>query len=389
MLGAFAVLMVSLWALPAAATDAGGQEPSGDAIYRALASEGLLVDYMPEAVSGIVGSLVNAAGGRWSGFGVNRPYREGWVNVYLVDAKRMEQGSPIPVVERALQGGSLVGNAFAHEPSDTILVDVDLFRSLVTAALLLSQRGVDTMRAAAQIEAHGVDAYRDLWDPQRNPSLANAGYGDDWVIYASGAAAFVLAHEMGHLALGANPKMRRRPEQFTYSDEDRDILWACTDLLDASYRRQREIEAKADDVAVDLLSRVNFPPGTLDRPMLRFELGARWYTIYGSAKHMVRALTATESPNIQAMLRRQFGDDVFETLAARKQAPGEGSVRVFFPETHPAHVQRAARSLSRLADSPRSVYAGSRPGVEGSVAMLEQMLDEECARVAEERESRR
>lgn len=352
----------------------------GERVFEILSAQGLLEDYMPEAMNDIVDSLVTAAG-RWDGFGINRPYRAGAVNVYLIDSRRLPASNPLQGLGVVLTQRDLSGNALAHEPTGILFVDTVLLKSLVTAALIVSDTDSSIMSVVAALNARGIDAYRDLWDPTRNPRLTTAGYADDWVIYASGAAAFVLAHEMGHLALGAQDvDMRRRPMRFD-TPADRDLHWACPELIQEKFAHQQQIERAADEFAVDVLSRVNFPPGVLNMTMLRYELGARWYTIYGASEQMVRSLDATESEVIRASLRNEFGADVFDVLAARKVEPGDGSIQVFFPETHPAHVQRAARSLGRLARSPNSIYFGTQPGVESAVLLLDQLLAAECTAV--------
>ena len=204
----------------------------------------------------------------------------------------------------------------------------------------------------------------------RNRRLTTAGYADDWVIYASGAAAFVLAHEMGHLALGAQDvEMRRRPMRFDFT-ADRDLHWACPDLIQEKFAHQEQIERAADEFAVDVLSRVSFPSGVLNKTMLRYELGARWYTSYGASEQMVQSLEATESEVIRASLRNEFGAVVFDVLVARKVEPGDGTIQVFFPETHPLPcTTRRPQSRAPGALAEQHLFRHpSRRGVGGAVA---------------------
>lgn len=357
-------------------------EPSpGERIYLTLRDQGLLEDYLTPSVSELVGTLIQTSG-RWPNFQVNRPYRPGAVNVYLVDARRIPEPNPLRDLGLHLERDRLAGNALAHEPTGVLLVDSGFLKSLVTAAIVTSETGQDIVATVGAIQAFGIDAFRDIWDPERNPGLLSAGYADPWVVKASGAAAFALAHEMGHLAQGArNPARQRMPMLFR-NPADRDAHWACADLVQEKYRRQQEIEQAADDFAADLLAQVLFPEGVLSEPKLRYEIGARWYLLYGMAEQMVRALDATESPRIRRMLEIQFGPQVFAALSARKQETGKGSISAFFPESHPANVRRAARSLDRLTQSPYSVDAGSPPAPDPQIAMLETVLAMECRDIA-------
>ena len=250
-----------------------------------------------------MGNLVQASG-RWSNSQVNQPYRAGAVNVYLVDAQRIPSGNPLQDQGVPLDRDSLAGNALAHEPTGIVLVDTGLLKSLITAGIITSATDRDIVAVVGAMHAEGLDAYRDIWDPERNPGLLSAGYAEPWVVKASGAAAFALAHEMGHLALGAkDPKRMRMPMSKPFDLADRDAHWACADLVQEKYRRQQEIEQAADDFAVDLLSKILFPDGVLPEPKLRYEIGAHWYILYGMAEQMVRTLEATESANVRRMLQ--------------------------------------------------------------------------------------
>jgi hypothetical protein len=199
---------------------------------------------------------------------------------------------------------------------------------------------------------------------------------------ASGAAAFALAHEMGHLVLGADD-IRQRREPMRFRDKaDRDLHWACPDLVQERYRRQQQIEQAADEYAVDILSKILFPDGVLTEPKLRHELGAHWYIVYSMAEQLVQVLYATESENIRRMLRIQFGPEVFDELDAHKTAPGTGSIQVWFPESHPANIRRAFVSLGRLAQSPFSVYGGSEPSTDASIGTSTLPVPRAACRIA-------
>ena len=363
----------------------------GPAIYRVLSGQGVLDDYLTPEVSEILATLVQAAG-RWEAYAVNEPYRPGAVNVYLIDAARLPEPSPLAefgvVLDREGLSGQ-GGNARADEATGILFVDTGFLKSLVTVAMLDTQTELDTIGAVGLVRARGIDAFRTLWDPALNPGLRDSEYTDQWVLLASGAAAFALAHEMGHLAIGATDINKRRVPQRFANDADGANALACDALVQEWQRKQREIERAADDFAVDLLSRVLFPEGVLNEPRLRYEIGAEWYVVYSMAQQMVETLRVTRSDNIRRMLQIQFGPEVYAALSQGEGERFRNAVSVFFPESHPASIRRAAESLSRLAESPYSVgrITGSSTG--DQVALMEQLLAAECRAIDERRGARR
>lgn len=350
----------------------------GPAIYRTLTSEGLLEDYLAPEVSEILGTLVEASG-RWTAYGVNQPYRPDAVNVYLLDSRRARGSSPL-----AEHGIELGGQAQAHETTGILLVDTAFLKSLITVAMLDAQTELDTTAAVGLVRARGIDAFRSLWDPELNTALRSSGYTDTWVLMASGAAAFALAHEMGHLAIGAQDVSKLRVPM-RLDDTDAANSMACDALIQPWQRQQREIEGEADAFAVDVLSRVLFPEGVLNQPMLRYETGAEWYMLYAMANQLVDVARDTKSDFVRGMLRAQFGPEVYAALSQGESDPERNAVSVFFPETHPAAVRRAAESLSRLTESPYSVGRVTGSSTVESVALLEQLISAECRTIDQRR----
>lgn len=349
----------------------------GTTIFEVLKHRGFLDDYMIEAVDEVAASLVGAAG-RWSGHGINRPYVDGAINIYLVDSGRLPESNVLEGFDVELARFSLRGNALAHEETGILFVDTALLKSLVTAAQLFANSDVDTAVAVAAIKARGIDAFRELWDPERNPALETAEYTDRWAMLGAGALAFILAHEMGHIHLGTDNETRRRAPIRFKDKEDKDKHWVCSDLIDEKYRRQQLIERQADDFAVSLLREVLFPPGVLTRPLLRYEIGARWYIVYSLSEQLIDAIYATESHNVRSGMRLMLGSEIYDELVRAKPSSGKGSIHVFFPKSHPANIRRASESLGRLNDSPYSLYHGDPPGTEKDIAMFEMLLNMEC-----------
>jgi hypothetical protein len=128
---------------------------------------------------------------------------------------------------------------------------------------------------------------------------------------------------------------------------------------------------------VSLLSKVLLPPGTLTQPLLRYELGGRWYIVYGIGTQMVKALEASKSRNIQAALKLNFGPEIYNELLAKKQREGAGAIQEFFPGSHPANIGRVAESVNRLAQSAFSSYQCGN-GTEQDMLMFEMFLGTEC-----------
>ena len=192
----------------------------GPAIYRILAEQGRLEDYFTEQIAEILDTLVQASR-QWDDYGVNQPYRPDAVNVYLLDAGKLPEPSILAAYDIELDPVHLEGNAMADEATGILFVDTGFLKSLVTAALLFAETDLDTIAAVGTIRARGIQAFRDIWDPKRNPALLQAGYADQWVMLASGAAAF--ARPVSADPVGALPGTRSRCSWPCRSDSGRGL----------------------------------------------------------------------------------------------------------------------------------------------------------------------
>lgn len=354
--------------------------PAG--IYTLLQEHNVLENYLQEEVGELTGTVIQAAG-KWPGYRINSAYADGLINIYLVDSARLPEANILAKFGVELTRSSIQGNALAHEATKTLFVDTVLLKSLITAAHLVAYSDYETIAAVGLLKARGIDAFRDIWNPQINPGLKTAAYTEQWVLMASGALAFILAHELGHIALGEqNVNKRRTPLRFK-SREDKDKHWTCAELIDERYRLQQSIEKEADDFAVSVLSKILFPPGVLEKPLLRYELGAHWYIIYSMSEQMIEALYATESKNIHAALRLQLGDEIYNELKAKRSNTRQGSIKVFFPKTHPANIRRASHSLKQMAQSPYSLYYGQGSSSDQDIALFELFIGMECRNLKE------
>ncbi len=350
---------------------------TGASIYRTLLEQGLMDDYMNEFVRKILRTLVDASA-FWPDFQLNGPYAPGLVNIYIVDSHRLPNTNVLDAHGVHLTSYSLKGNAISDHETGVLFVDTGLLKSLVTAALMFGESGIDTGIAVATIKARGIESFRQHWDPALNPVLETAGDTDRWVILASGALAFILAHEMGHLYFGgADVSQRRKPMRFR-SSADKDLHWACPDLIDERYVIYQQIEQEADDFAASLLSKILFAEDTFAKPMLRYELGTRWYLVYILSEQLIEILYATENQNLLTVMRLQLGAETYDKLIAARPSSGRGIIGVLFPKSHPATLRRASTVLRRLNRSSYSLYHDELPANSNQLFLIELILHMEC-----------
>src|SRR5262245_5123012 len=119
-------LMVGLFAISGHSRDgwaaqavAGSQEPD---ISRALVSSGVLDAYLQDLVDEVLGQLMRVAR-KWPGHQVNGPYKRTYVNVYLIDSKRLPEPALSVSSDFNLGKDELAGSVLTDEGSATIFVD--------------------------------------------------------------------------------------------------------------------------------------------------------------------------------------------------------------------------------------------------------------------------
>src|SRR5436190_2257630 len=66
-------------------------QSNGPRIASKLERSGVLDSYFPEVVLDVASHLAQAAPDRWRGVQVNEAYRDGWLNIYVVDARRLPE----------------------------------------------------------------------------------------------------------------------------------------------------------------------------------------------------------------------------------------------------------------------------------------------------------
>ncbi len=277
---------------------------------------------------------------------VNGPYDAGAVNIYLVDTQKAAPDL----------SGRLRGTLLAFPPQRLILADA--------AYLAEVKAGADIYWNSVRRRDGAVKTYDALLialvEGPDNAVRSRLGPDADWRRgsneLADGAIAFLLAHEMGHLALGIDPALEgwtARPRGLAGADRDR--FWACANLVGANVAGTREQEAEADQIAARLLA--GLPAATPPR-RLRYEHGTLFLRNAEIGK--VVATLVTLSPRGQMLLDRAalpMNRDAIRALGARLDRDA-GMIETVFPPSHPAQVDRMFGVYEVFAETPQSAYYG-------------------------------
>ena len=354
-------------------------DTTGPKIYRALSASGVLDNYLQDLVEEVIDQLMGVAR-EWPGYQVNGPYQQGYVNVYLIDSKRLSRQKLAIDAELKLDEPNLAGNAITHENSATIFIDTGMLKEYLAAVMRKRGTGMPLINAVAEVRVQGLDHVRDLWDPAINPRLKARPPVEDWLNFYRGMLGFVLAHELGHLHLG-KPVINEGTNTPTLSNkQDMDLRWACWDTLGAKFRALQQVEAQADSYAAHLIAQVLFPEGALRAPLLWYELGAQTYLLYTLNAQFLDVLNATESHYIQRALQIQLGTELYSSLVVQAESlqRERGALHIVFPKAHPTSVRRMEQLLQVLAKSPYSYHHGQSPYSSDLIA-LAMIIDPACA----------
>jgi hypothetical protein len=169
--------------------------------------------------------------------------------------------------------------------------------------------------------------------------------------------AFVLAHEMGHIHIGNDPASADDEKVMVRNAQEKDLQWACPEMLSSKTRSVQETEMKADQYAAGLISQVLFPEGALRVPLLWYELGAQTYLVYSLNVDAINAVKETQSNYFRKAMQIQLGADLYSQLIAQTTGP-RGGFHVMYRPTHPATVERVRLFLQRVVESPYSYHHG-------------------------------
>ena len=321
-------------------------EGGGGETYEYFVSQGALTMYMSDLVNMVSRDLTNGVSS------LNQAYRPGAINVYIVDAGLLD-----PLELNTLDVPD-IGDAVALEEASIIIIDERHLKELVTLSVLFWENKWPMHRAMAELELQGLPLLRDLWDPSLNRALASDEV-QSWRIAFRGALGFLLAHEIGHIRMGQSEPAQIRQKYVFRSRRERDIHWACPELVDERAAVHQEIEGRADAYAVRLLR-----ARSGDRSPGRYEVGAEWYFSVLLERSFMEALGRIRDldgkPELQYFLKQRYGPRVFEALIDKRRAkehPRLGPVNAFYPRTHPSVLARLSLwldldpSVARLTEA--------------------------------------
>lgn len=343
---------------------------AGTRIANKLERAGVIDSYYPEVAFEVASALAQAAPGQWRGVQVNQAYQAGWLNIYLIDARRLPEGDML--AEEGIDNfneDTLRGGARTHKETGTIFLNTAMWKRL-TAATVMTQTKVqpDLTAALASVDAIGLDAARKFWDPAALSVDTPTNQRTGWLV--KGALAFVLAHEMGHLQIGrsqsAEPDMLRLKN---LSPRQRDERRACPELVDMVSRQLQKQEQAADLAGVALLGpqcRIG-ADGELRHAI--YMLGTTWYFLAAISDKLIEMGRNTNSPVIAQALRAKIGPQLYEqVIAAHASEKRGGAVALAFPLSHPPDTAR----MQSIEAALRATPCGS-DGLDSSGAQLLEM----------------
>jgi hypothetical protein len=348
-------------------------ESAGEIIHEKLVQAGLIDPYFPEVALEVGEALRQADADRWAGVQVDGSYREGFVNIYMVDADKLPNENLLEADGVNFTADSLQGGAMADPATGVVFINSNFWRRLTAATYLKQSKAQPSITAAlAQVDAVGLDAARPAWDPATltvdTPETRRTG----WLM--RGAFAFVLAHEMGHLSIGQEDSSAVGadaaviPKELT--ERQKDERRACPETLNPRFRQQQSNESAADMAAVALLGqqcRIGADGNLRYRIYL---LGTQWFFTAAMGDKLLQMGRASSSPVIAQALRSELGPALYEqVVAARADKKRKGAVKVAFPPTHPPDASRMRAIETALAATP----CGSA-GIDTSGAQLIEQL---------------
>jgi hypothetical protein len=331
-----------------------------------------LIDaYYPDAVLEIAQSLAQAAPGVWRGVQVNSAYRAGWLNIYLVDATRLRDEALL--ADEGLQNftpEALRGGALAHEDTGIVFLNTAAWKRLAAATVMKQTRLVTDLTAGlAVVDAAGLPAARKYWDPAtlNNPTDEMQRVG--WLL--RGAAAFVLAHEMGHLRIGRSAAAEADQVRLKdLTERQKDERAACPETLPGGFQQQQRHEQAADAAAVQLLGQQCRLGRDGELRHNIYMLGTNWYFVYAMGDKLLEMGRNTTSPVIEKALRTLIGSELYQKAVAESaNNVRKGAVKLAFPKTHPPDYARMLAIDQELRKTP----CGSS-GLDPSGAQLMEMF---------------
>jgi len=322
-------------------------------IANKLESAGLIDTYFNEVAFEVASALAQAAPKQWRGVLVNRPHRAGWLNIYMIDARRVPEAGMLR--EEGIDNftpDNLRAGALAHEDSGTIFLNTTMWKRLA-AATVLKQTDVqsDLVAALASVDVMGIDAARKYWDPAALSASTPVNQRVGWLM--RGALAFVLAHEMGHLQIGRTKTEEPDRLRLKLTPRQQDERRACPELVEKEARQRQKVELAADLSGVTLLGaqcRIG-NDGQLRHSI--YMLGTGWYFLASLSDKLIEMGRNTDSAVIAKALRAKLGSQLYEqVIAAQARETRRGAVALAFPLSHPPDTARMQAIENALKSTP-------------------------------------
>jgi hypothetical protein len=326
----------------------------GARVWSKLQRAQLLDPYYPDAVREVAETLAQAAPGVWRGVQVNSAYRAGWLNIYLVDATRLDDEALL--ADEGLSNfrhDTLKGGALAHEETGIVVLNTAAWKRLVAATVLKQTRVQPDLTAGlAAVDAAGLQAMRRYWDPAMLNSDTEEMQRVGWLL--RGAVAFVLAHEMGHLRIGrpAGAEATQVPLK-DLTERQRDERLACPETLHRESQQRQRHELAADLAAVQLLGQQCRLGQDGELRHRIYLLGTTWYFRYAMGDKLLEMGRNTTSPGIEKNLRTLIGNELYQKAIAESAKPErKGAMKPAFPMTHPPDYVRMLAIEQALRQTP-------------------------------------
>ncbi|QSA96672.1 hypothetical protein [Methylococcus sp. EFPC2] len=331
-----------------------GAAASGSRIWQKLQQNALLDAYFPDATREVAEPLVRASGGQWQGVQINGAYRSGWLNLYTVDADRLESDAVLAdagvdnFTRENLQGGALT-----QVDTGIVFLNTAAWKRLAAATYLTQYKiQPDLTAALAYVDAVGLAATRKYWDESTLSLDTPQNQRVGWLL--RGAAAFVLAHEMGHMRIddvASDPAPAKLPSNLTQRQKDERN--ACPEALLPEFRQRQQIERSADLAAVGLLGKQCSIGNDGQLRHAINMLGTSWYFLAAMSDKLLQMGRNSSSPTIARALRMKIGPELYErVVAARAAANPKGAVKSAYPSTHPPDTERMRAIETALQSTP-------------------------------------
>lgn len=347
-----ALLLTASLARDSAAQTQLSSEP-GTRVWSKLQQTQLLDPYYADVVHEIADTLAQAAPGVWRGVQVNRAYRAGWLNIYMLDATQLRDDALLADEVPSFSRGSLKGGALTDEDTGIVFLNTATWKRLVAATVMKQNRvQSDLTSGLAVVDAIGLSAARRYWDPATLNTDTSEMRRAGWLL--RGTVAFVLAHEMGHLRIGRFATTEATQLQLKdLTERQKDERLACPETLPGESQQQQRHEAAADMAAVKLLGqqcRIG-RDGELRHNI--YILGTNWYFLYAMGDKLLDIGRNTTSPVIERALRTLITDELYQRVIAESASNvRKGAVKLAFPKTHPPDYSRMIAIEQALRATP-------------------------------------